>query len=112
MNEGNRIIARDRWVTGLMNFKSTKEVIEMNMPGFTAEASLYNVNEHYQATAQATAYGGLNRSPFNGRHEARRALSTAGRFGRLRRMALGQPPRNRPAVGNAAPHHSDVAFIA
>ena len=44
----------------------------------------------------------LNWSPFNGRHEARRALSTAGRFGRLRRMALGQPPRNRPAVGNAA----------
>ena len=46
-------------VTGLMNFKSTKEVIEMNMPGFTAEASLYNVNERYQATAQATVYGGL-----------------------------------------------------
>ena len=39
--------------------KSTKEVIEMNMPGFTAEASLYNVNERYQATAQATVYGGL-----------------------------------------------------
>ena len=50
--------------------------------------------------------GGMNWTPFNGRHEVRRALSTAGRFGRLRRT------RNRPAVGNAAPHHSDVAFIA
>ena len=30
----------------------------------------------------------VNWSLFNGRHEARRALSTAGRFGRLRRMAL------------------------
>ena len=58
MNEGYRI-ARDRCVTGLMTFKSTNEVIEMNMPGFTAEASLYNVNERYQATAQATVYGGL-----------------------------------------------------
>ena len=58
MNEGNRI-ARERCVTGLMNFKLTKEVIEMNMPGFTAEASLYNVNERYQATAQDTVYGGL-----------------------------------------------------
>ena len=48
----------------------------------------------------------MNWSPFNGRHEARRALSTDGRFGRLRRT------RNRPAVGNAAPHHNDVAFIA
>ena len=31
----------------------------MNMPGFTAEASLYNVNERYQATAQGTVCGGL-----------------------------------------------------
>jgi hypothetical protein len=29
----------------------------MNMPGFTAEASLYNVNERYQATADAPHYG-------------------------------------------------------
>ena len=48
---------------------------------------------------------GKNRSPFNGRHEVRRALSTASRFGRLRRT------RNRPAVGNAAPHHCDVSFV-
>ena len=39
----------------------------------------------------------LNRSPFSGRHEARRALSTDGRFGRLRRTG------NRPSVGNAVP---------
>ena len=42
-----------------MTFKSTKEVIEMNMPGFTAEASLHNGNARYQATAEATVYSGL-----------------------------------------------------
>ena len=38
----------------------------------------------------------MNWYPFNGRHEARRGLSTAGRFGRLRRTG------NRPAVDNPA----------
>ena len=46
-------------VTGLMNFKSTKEVIEMKIPGFNAEASLYNGNVRYQATAEATVYSGV-----------------------------------------------------
>jgi hypothetical protein len=31
----------------------------MNMPGFTAEASLFSVSTRYQATAEATVYGGL-----------------------------------------------------
>lgn len=31
----------------------------MNMPGFTAEASLLNSDVHYQATTVATVYGGL-----------------------------------------------------
>jgi hypothetical protein len=42
-----------------MIVNSTKEVIEMNMPGFTAEASLFNVSTCYRATAQAIVYGGL-----------------------------------------------------
>jgi hypothetical protein len=31
----------------------------MNIPGFTAEASLYNGNARYQATTEATVYGGI-----------------------------------------------------
>jgi hypothetical protein len=31
----------------------------MNIPGFTAETSLYNGNVHYQATTEATVYGGI-----------------------------------------------------
>jgi hypothetical protein len=31
----------------------------MNLPGFTAEASLFNASTSYQATAEATVYGGL-----------------------------------------------------
>jgi hypothetical protein len=31
----------------------------MNMPGFTAEASLFNRDIHYQATTAATVYGGI-----------------------------------------------------
>ena len=31
----------------------------MNMPGFTAETSLYNGNVPYQTTTEATVYGGL-----------------------------------------------------
>ena len=31
----------------------------MNIPGFTAEASLYNVSARYRATAEAAVYGGL-----------------------------------------------------
>ena len=31
----------------------------MNMPGFTAETSLYNGNVRYQSTTEATIYGGL-----------------------------------------------------
>jgi len=31
----------------------------MNMPGFTAEASLFNGDMHYQATTAATVYGGF-----------------------------------------------------
>lgn len=31
----------------------------MNMPGFTAEASLLNSDMRYQATAKATVYGGF-----------------------------------------------------
>jgi hypothetical protein len=42
-----------------MTIYSTKEVIEMNIPEFSAEASLYNENVLYQATAVATFYGGL-----------------------------------------------------
>ena len=30
----------------------------MNMPGFTAEASLFNGDVRYQATTAATVYGG------------------------------------------------------
>lgn len=33
----------------------------MNMPGFTAEASLLNSDMHYQATTAATVYGGVVR---------------------------------------------------
>src|SRR5450755_5003346 len=49
--------------------------------------------------------GILNRSPFSGRHEARRALSTDGRFGRLRRTG------NRPSVGNAVPHQREALLF-
>lgn len=31
----------------------------MNIPGFTAEASLYNSNVPYQSTTEATVYGGI-----------------------------------------------------
>ena len=31
----------------------------MHMPGFTAEASLYNGNMRYQATAEASSCGGI-----------------------------------------------------
>jgi len=31
----------------------------MNMPGFTAEASLYNGNARYHATAEASFYSGI-----------------------------------------------------
>lgn len=31
----------------------------MNMPGFTAEASLFNGDIHYQATTAATVYSGF-----------------------------------------------------
>jgi hypothetical protein len=31
----------------------------MGLPGFTAEASLYNGNVRYQSTTEATCYGGL-----------------------------------------------------
>jgi hypothetical protein len=31
----------------------------MNIPGFAAEASLYNGNVSYQATAEASFYGGI-----------------------------------------------------
>ena len=31
----------------------------MNMPGFTAAASLYNAGTRYQATAEARFYGGI-----------------------------------------------------
>jgi hypothetical protein len=41
-----------------MTVKATKEEIEMNMPGFTAEASLYDVSTRYRATAEASFYGG------------------------------------------------------
>jgi hypothetical protein len=39
----------------------------MNMPGFTAEASLLNSDMHYQSTAKATVYGGIVQlaSPFS-----------------------------------------------
>ena len=30
-----------------------------NIPGYTAEASLFNVSTRYQATAEATVYGGI-----------------------------------------------------
>jgi hypothetical protein len=31
----------------------------MNMPGFTAEMSLYKTNEHYQATTDVSHYDGI-----------------------------------------------------
>ena len=31
----------------------------MNIPGFSAEASLFNVNTRYQATTEASFYGGI-----------------------------------------------------
>jgi len=39
----------------------------MNIPGFTAEASLFNVSTRYQATTEATFYGGTVQpaSPFS-----------------------------------------------
>ena len=40
---------------------STKEVIEMNMPGFTAEASLFNVSTRYQATIEDVFHDGIVR---------------------------------------------------
>lgn len=33
----------------------------MNMPGFTAEASLFNSNMYYQVTTAATIYSGVVR---------------------------------------------------
>jgi len=43
----------------VINVNSTKEEIKMNIPGFTAEASLYNVSTCYWVTAKANFYGGL-----------------------------------------------------
>lgn len=37
----------------------------MNMPKFTAEASLYNGNTHYRATAKTAAYNGLVQHAFS-----------------------------------------------
>jgi hypothetical protein len=37
----------------------------MNIPGFTAEASLYNVSTRYRATAEAGFYGGLVQPAFD-----------------------------------------------
>jgi hypothetical protein len=37
----------------------------MNVPGFTAEASLYKMKERYQATAEATVYGGIVQPAFS-----------------------------------------------
>ena len=65
MNEGTRI-ARDQYVTGPMTFKLTKDVIEMNIPGFTAEASLFNAGTRYRTTAEAGFHGGLDRVPRSG----------------------------------------------
>ena len=31
----------------------------INIPGYTAEASLFNVSTRYQATSEATVYGGI-----------------------------------------------------
>lgn len=36
----------------------------MNVPGFTAEASLYNVNERYRAITDAPHYGGIVQPAF------------------------------------------------
>jgi hypothetical protein len=38
---------------------STKEVTEMSIPGFMAEAALCDVGTRYQATAGARFYGGI-----------------------------------------------------
>jgi hypothetical protein len=40
----------------------------MNIPGFTAEASLFNSNMHYRAITEATVYGGIVQpaGPFSG----------------------------------------------
>ena len=43
----------------VINVNSTKEEIKMNIPGFTAEASLYNGNTRYRAAAEDSFYGGL-----------------------------------------------------
>ena len=44
---------------GPMIVNSSPEVIKMNIPGFTAEASVSNVGTRYQAVAEARFYGGI-----------------------------------------------------
>lgn len=38
----------------------------MNMPGFSAEAAVFNVNRYYQATAESVTYGGTVQPAGNG----------------------------------------------
>ena len=40
----------------------------MNMPGFTAEASLYNVSERYQAVTNARHHAGIVQPTFDFAH--------------------------------------------
>jgi hypothetical protein len=44
-----------------------REKHNMKMPGFTAEASLFNSDVRYQSTAEASVYGGIVQiaSPFS-----------------------------------------------
>jgi hypothetical protein len=48
-----------------MTGKQTKEVTKLNIPGFAAEASLYNGNVRYQATTEVSFYGGVVQPAFN-----------------------------------------------
>src|ERR1700677_4379138 len=43
----------------VLSVDSTKEEIKMNIPGFTAESSLYKGNARYRATTEDSFYGGL-----------------------------------------------------
>jgi putative transposase len=87
-------------------FGTVASSLSSRLPGYTGS------NTRDVRRALADPKGNLNRYPFDGRHEARRALSTDGRFGRLRRTGTGRrwvtrcpslPRRLRPCVGLGAP---------
>ena len=54
----------------------------INMPGFTAESSLYNSNVHYQSASEATFYGGVVQPAGDMFDPNREVPSLTPRFGR------------------------------